>query len=212
MSSREVILRRIRDALGPDRDVPTIAREYRTSSHLDPASVVDRFAEVVDDYRATVHRCSSEGLAGTIAAILTRSGDTRVAVPAELTEEWLADASDAVEVFRDAHPTQLSTADLDTVDAVVTNSAVAIAETGTIVLDASGDQGRRALTLVPDHHVCVVHADRIVATVPEALAWLDPQRPLTMISGPSATSDIELDRVEGVHGPRTLDVIVVSTP
>jgi L-lactate dehydrogenase complex protein LldG len=105
---------------------------------------------------------------------------------------------------------QLSIAQLDAVDGVITSCAVAIAETGTLILDGSPDQGRRVLTLIPDYHLCVVLADQIVADVPQALARLEATRPLTMISGPSATSDIELNRVEGVHGPRTLEVIIVG--
>lgn len=207
-TAREVILGRIRDALGPAPLIPAITRHYATGSDLDAHAVIERFAERVDDYRATVHRTDHAGLAGTLATIVAGSGATRVGVPAGLDADWLTALPDDVEVVRDRASDD--TAALDTLQLVITGSAVGIAETGTIVLDASPDQGRRALTLVPDHHVCIITTDQIVHTVPQALPRLDPTRPLTMISGPSATSDIELDRVEGVHGPRTLDVIVVT--
>lgn len=213
MSSRQRVLASIRDALGPDPHVPDVVRGHRTSSDLGHAEVVALFAERVDDYRAEVHHTDTAGLAATIAAILTASGARRVGAPSGIDPGWLADLGADVEVLQDgADPTgpQLDVTTLGTLDVTVTSAAVGIADTGTIVLDGSPDQGRRALTLVPDHHVCVVLADRIVHTVPEGLARVEPTRPLTMVSGPSATSDIELDRVEGVHGPRTLDVVVVD--
>lgn len=206
MSARDVVLGRIRSALGPDPVAPDIPRSYRRAGHLDAAARLELFAERVDDYRATVHRTDRDGLAATVGGILLDAGARRVVVPPGLPDSWVQ-ADDDLEVVRDDG---LPTSALDTVDAVLTGSAVAIAETGTVVLDASDDQGRRALTLVPDHHVCVVQAEDVVETVPEALRRLDPTRPLTLISGPSATSDIELDRVEGVHGPRTLDVVIVE--
>jgi L-lactate dehydrogenase complex protein LldG len=126
--------------------------------------------------------------------------------PTGIPGAWLAGAS--VEVVVDVPP--LTHAELDAVDGVITGCAVAIAETGTIVLDGGPDQGRRAISLLPDLHVCVVQASQIVGSVPEALERLDPRRPQTWISGPSATSDIELQRVEGVHGPRNLQVVVVD--
>ena len=206
--ARDTILGRIRDALGPDPAVPEIVRGYATGSDLDADAVVERFAERVDDYRATVHRTDQPGLPATLATIITDSGRHRIGVPVGLADTWLAELPGDLEVVRD-QPTH-DTAALDTLELVVTASTVGIAETGTIVLDASPDQGRRALTLVPDHHICVITTNQIVHTVPQALPRLDPTRPLTMISGPSATSDIELDRVEGVHGPRILHVIIVT--
>jgi L-lactate dehydrogenase complex protein LldG len=158
------------------------------------------------DYRATVVPCTDDGLAAAVAGVLTDRGLRRVVAPDAVPDAWL----EGSDVLRDGGAT-LPLADLDAADAVVTGCAVAVAETGTIVLDAGPDQGRRALTLVPDVHVVVVRAEQVVQTVPEAVARLRPDRPLTMISGPSATSDIELDRVEGVHGPRTL-IVLLSSP
>jgi L-lactate dehydrogenase complex protein LldG len=156
---------------------------------------VDLFAERVADYRAVVERCTPDQLTERVAAAV----EGRVVVPAGL----------GVEVAGAIDDDQLSAAELDHIDTVVTEARVGIAETGTIVLDHGPGQGRRALTLVPDRHVCIVRADQVVADVPDAVALLDPTRPLTWISGPSATSDIELDRVEGVHGPRNLHVLLV---
>jgi L-lactate dehydrogenase complex protein LldG len=203
--ARDVVLGRIRAALA-DRPPPNpVARDYERA--LPPGTdIVELFVERVGDYRATVHRTTATGLPATIAAVLGERGVARLAVPAGIPEAWLAAA--VAERVGDDPP--LTSRDLDRLDGVLTGCAVAIAETGTIVLDAGPDQGRRALSLLPDLHVCVVMAGQIVGSVPEALARLSPTRPMTWISGPSATSDIELQRIEGVHGPRTLDVIVVE--
>ena len=162
------------------------------------ADIVGLFAERVADYRAVVERCSPGELADRVRAALPEGA--RVVVPAGLDLEVPGGVPDD----------DLSAADLDALDAVVTRARVGIAETGTIVLDHGPGQGRRAITLVPDRHVCIVDVTQVVADVPDAFDVLDASRPLTWISGPSATSDIELDRVEGVHGPRNLHVIVVG--
>jgi L-lactate dehydrogenase complex protein LldG len=188
-----------------------VDRGYATvHAERTPARTADLLAENLADYRAVVHRCGEAELARCVAELLTDRGSRSVVVPAGIPEEWLSRA-DGVEVVRDT--TELTNHQLDGIDSVLTGCALAVAETGTIVLDGSPGQGRRRITLVPDHHVCVVRDPaQIVGSIPEAMPRLDPGRPLTWISGPSATSDIELDRVEGVHGPRTLDVIIASGP
>jgi L-lactate dehydrogenase complex protein LldG len=195
------VLQRIRAALAdvPDDDEVTVPRDYRRS-HAE-GDVVDLFDERVSDYRATVVRVPSAEVAGEVARAL---GSRSAVVPAGFPSEWRPER----ELLSD-EPT-LSTEALDRIGAAVTTATVGIALTGTIVLDGGEGQGRRALTLVPDMHICVIRPDQIAADVPEALSRLDPARPLTLISGPSATSDIELERVEGVHGPRTLHVIIAT--
>ncbi|WP_411091661.1 LutC/YkgG family protein [Streptomyces sp. 049-1] len=209
MSSRERILGRVRRALAdaPADDVP-VARDYlREHGRRTTGQTVDLLAENLADYRAIVHRCGDGELSALLMRLLAAHGSTSVVVPPGLPPEWLK-AVDATRVHDRAASTPQ---ELDRVDSVVTGCAVAVAETGTIVLDGSPDQGRRRITLVPDHHICVVRVpDQVVSSVPQALERLDPARPLTWISGPSATSDIELDRVEGVHGPRTLEVVLVG--
>jgi L-lactate utilization protein LutC len=204
-AARDAVLSRIRSALGPGVAVPEIPRGYR-GPRIDDSSV-DRFCERVAEYRASVTRIAAADLADTVARLCRERGAERIAVPLGGPV-----ALDGVEVVVDDPP--LSPRALDEVDGVLTGCALAIAETGTIVLDGGARSGRRALTLVPDLHLCVVEADAIVAGVPDAVAALadaaQEGRPITLVSGPSATSDIELDRVEGVHGPRTLDVVVVS--
>jgi L-lactate dehydrogenase complex protein LldG len=195
-SSKDVILRRIRTALGPRAASPEIPRDYQRSR--DFPSVLDLFAERVADYRAVVHLVTDP-----VAEIRTLLAGRSIAVPDDVPAEWLVP-----EVTWLREP--LSVTDLDASDGVLTGCAVGIAETGTIVLDCGVAQGRRALTLLPDYHLCVVRADQVSGTVSEALERLDPVRPLTFVSGPSATSDIEMDRVEGVHGPRTLEVLIVQ--
>ncbi len=204
MSARDAILTRIREAYGNVPPPATIPRDYRRSTPPD-VDIVERFAERVADYRASVIQTDADGLPATIADALARRGVKRLVVPAGIPDGWLVDPS---VVVRDSPA--LTHAELDALDGTLTGCAVAIAETGTFVLDAGPDQGRRALSLLPDYHLCVVRVDQIVGDVPEALARLDPRRPLTWISGPSATSDIELQRVEGVHGPRILDVVIVT--
>ncbi|MFE4517174.1 lactate utilization protein C [Kitasatospora sp. NPDC056783] len=213
-NSRELILGRIRSALGDAAAVAEqpLPRDYLTA-HVptdDPAALLDLLHRNLADYRALVHRCHEDELPHRIAGLLLDRGSRTVVVPAGLPTGWLAEAEAAgVELLPDDGA--LNAARLDAVDSVVTACALAVAETGTIVLDAGPGQGRRLLSLVPDHHVCVVRApEQVVASVPLALPRLDPFRPQTWISGPSATSDIELDRVEGVHGPRTLEVLLVT--
>jgi len=186
------ILASVRAALGPAARVPDVPREYRVAGTLQPD--VELFAERVAEYRATVHRVTADGLPAKLAE-LARG---RTGVPPGFGYDGIEDH-------------ELSVGELDALETVITGCALAIADTGTIVLDGGAASGRRALTLVPDHHICLVREDQIVASVPDAIAKLDPHAPLTFVSGPSATSDIELDRVEGVHGPRELDVIIVAS-
>jgi L-lactate dehydrogenase complex protein LldG len=194
VSAKADILARVRAALGPAPDVPEIPRAYRAAGSLARDGIVEQFCETVAEYRATVHRTGD--VAAAVRSILGTG--RRVGVPRGFADLGLPVIEDD----------DLSIAELDALDAVVTGSALAIADTGTIVLVSGERSGRRALTLVPDHHVCIVLARDIVPSVPDAIAALGPDAPITLVSGPSATSDIELDRVEGVHGPRRLDVIV----
>jgi L-lactate dehydrogenase complex protein LldG len=200
MTARDEVLARVRTALGDHPTPPAVVRDYRPAGSVQ--SDLEMFAERVAHYQATVRTTAADSVAEVVAAALAERGATRVVVPAGFPEEWLPD----VQIV----PGTANVEELDAVDGVLTTCAVAIAETGTIVLDHGPGQGRRALTVVPDYHLVVVRADQIRALVPDAIAALDPTRPLTWISGPSATSDIELNRVEGVHGPRTLEVVVVA--
>ncbi|MFJ6797148.1 lactate utilization protein C [Streptomyces sp. NPDC091268] len=208
-SSRDRILDRIRQALTDAPPTPQPARDYLTThTPDDPVTLLNLLHGNLADYRASVHRTTQTELPALVAEILDRHGAHSVAVPPGSPAAWLS-ATTAVQ-HHDADAT-LTPHQLNTTHAVVTGCALAIAETGTIVLDGGPGQGRRALTLVPDLHICVVRAkDQVVASLPQALPRLAPTRPQTWISGPSATSDIELDRVEGVHGPRRLDVVIVT--
>jgi L-lactate dehydrogenase complex protein LldF len=204
--AKSAILARIRQALKAGTEPVEVPREYRQTGDEETTSLIARFSDRVGEYRATVRSATREELKSAIQELCSEAGAERLAVPSDLPDEWRP--SGAVE------DTGLSAQELDTLDGALTGCALAIAETGTIVLDGAQAQGRRALSLVPDYHLCIVRADAIVATVPEAVRRLEPAvkegRPLTFVSGPSATSDIELNRVEGVHGPRTLHVVVLT--
>jgi L-lactate dehydrogenase complex protein LldG len=208
VSARAEMLGRIRDALGSGTAVPEVPRDYRAAGSGAPSGgdVVELFCERVADYRATVRRVAAADLPEAVAAACAERGARRLVTP-----PGGPTAIAGLELVVDDPP--LTPQALDAVDGVLTGCGLAIAETGTIVLDGGARSGRRAITLVPDYHVCVVEAERIVAAIPDAVAALAEAaaegRPVTLVSGPSATSDIELDRVEGVHGPRTLDVFVV---
>ena len=208
MSTREQILAAVRTALKDAPAVPDIPRNYRLDGEADARIRIEVLVDRLEDYKAGVTVVDADEVPATIQGLLAGAGT--YAVPSGLDPAWLAWETDTARIVYDggAHGVR-SVTELDATDAVVTASAVTVAESGTIILDGSPDQGRRAISLIPDHHVCVVHSRDVTAILPEALRRLDGTRPLTMISGPSATSDIELERVEGVHGPRRLDVIIV---
>lgn len=205
------ILARIRGALADQPTAPTVERIYRTVSDRPAAEVLEMLEDRLVDYKATVHHENVETLPARITELLGSSA--RYVVPAGLDPSWLPADTDTLQMIRESTDERgqvLGVRELNAVDAVVTSSTVSCAETGTIFLTARPDEGRRAISLVPDHHICVVPAESVVELIPEALARVEPTAPITMISGPSATSDIELERVEGVHGPRRLDVILLS--
>jgi iron-sulfur cluster protein len=206
--ARSAILARIEEALKDRPEAPDILRTYQRSTTDDRATVIARFSERVGEYRASVRSATRAELKTVLRELCNEAGAERLAIPQDLPDEW---RPEGIELTED---TGLTPHELDTLDGALTTCAVAIAETGTIVLDGGEGQGRRALTLVPDHHLCIVEADAIVATVPEAVERLEAAvkegRPLTFVAGPSATSDIELNRVEGVHGPRTLQVVIAA--
>jgi L-lactate dehydrogenase complex protein LldG len=207
VNAREEILDRIAAAhrVAPPSP-PGLVRTYRTTENRPPGVLLDLLAARLVDYKATVRRGPAAG--PLISAALAERGLSSLVLPVGVPEEWRAGIPPAVARTTDEPP--LSAGDLDGVGGVLTGCRVAIAETGTLVLDAGPDQGRRMLSLVPDYCLAVVRADQVVGNVPQAVSRLDPGRPLTWISGPSATSDIELSRVEGVHGPRTLEVLILG--
>ncbi|WP_458117368.1 LutC/YkgG family protein [Arthrobacter sp. D2-10] len=207
MSTREHVLAAVRTALKDSPTIPDIPRNYRLDGTTDATERIDMLVDRLEDYKAGVTVVDAMDVPAAIQELL--SGAATYVVPIGLDPTWLAWEANPSRQRVDGGATgPLSIAELDGTDTVVTGSAVTVAESGTIILDGSPNQGRRAISLIPDHHICIVHSKDITAILPEALRRLDGTRPLTMISGPSATSDIELERVEGVHGPRRLDVII----
>lgn len=217
MDAKQEVLARIRQATtditekDPEIDTPI---HWTYGGGIDMDDVVGTFQKKVEDYQATVVRSTEADLTEAIVEGLRATGTAEtVVVPVGLDKSWVKAIEAAGLTVRVDDP-QLSNAELDKTNAVVTAAAVGVADTGTIVLDHESDQGRRALSLVPDRHICVIRAERVVSDVPQAVQLVKPAvhagRPLTWISGGSATSDIELSRVDGVHGPRKLYVIIVE--
>ena len=226
--AREAILGKIRRALreeevgplggirtGEERTSPAIPRDYRRRGTRVAGELLNLLQDRIVDYKATVVGCTLPELPSAVSRRLGARAALRLVTPGDLPDTWLKEISrERLEILRDLDPRTLSKEQLTSAHAVLTGCALAIAETGTLVLDGGATQGRRALTLLPDYHLCVVFQHQVVETVPEAVEALkgaakEIRAPLTLISGPSATSDIELIRVEGVHGPRTLEVILV---
>lgn len=216
LDARAAILGHIREALqdGADREpleAVSVPRTYRQRGTTEREELVERFIERVADYKVNLRRVKEQELPAAINAACSARGIHNLVMPADLPANWLPEN---LECARDEPP--LTNEQLDASDGVLTGCALGIAQTGTIVLDGGDWQGRRALTLLPDYHLCIIFERQIVDLVPEAIASLTEavrqhRRPITFISGPSATSDIELNRVEGVHGPRTLEVLVVHS-
>ncbi len=212
MSARSDVLARVAAALGEGAGTSVAVPRTYARAGADDATpreqVLDQLVDRLEDYRATVHRCRPDGLGDVVAARVAEARLASVVVPPGADETWTTGLPDTVARLGDDPP--LAVVALDAAGGTLSGCAVAVARTGTLVLDAGPGQGRRALSLVPDWLLVVVRAEQVVANVPDALPRLDPTRPLTWISGPSATSDIELQRVEGVHGPRTLVVVLVD--
>ena len=211
--ARQIILSRIRMSLGPQQSTPAperswtdIPRNFRRSSNAPAGAILELLADRLHDYDAQVLHSSRAGICQVIAAMLTARGVNKMLVPPGFPEELLPDG------FTYVNDAGLSPVLLNSCAGVITTCTLAIAETGTIVLQNAPGQGRRAASLVPDYHICLIEASRVFATVPEAIHALQPTAtvPTTFISGPSATADIEMTRIKGVHGPRFLDVILIA--
>jgi L-lactate dehydrogenase complex protein LldG len=208
-ASRELILARVRDAIAGSAAGPPVPREYRRAGGRDQAATIELLCERIGAYQAEVRRVDPAGLRAAVGAAFAQRGAARICIPSAIPAHWRPDGCELVE------DDELANVSLDRLDGVLTGCTLAIAETGTIVLTAAAREGRRALSLVPDLHVCVIEEEQVVELVPQGIAILaeivrGERRPITLISGPSATSDIELNRVEGVHGPRTLVVLVLA--